>query len=106
MYRQGDVLLIQIDSTELPARPARLDRDEHGRLVLARGEATGHAHAVATAAAELLADPDDLGRRFLVLASEAQLAHDEHAPIPLPAGTYRVVRQREYTPSGLMDVAD
>jgi hypothetical protein len=26
------------------------------------------------------------------------LTHEEHAPIRLPAGLYRVVRQREYLP--------
>jgi hypothetical protein len=106
MYRQGDVLLIQIDPTELPTRAARLDPDDHGRLVLVRGERTGHVHAVATRGAELFADPDSLDRSFLVLASEAQLTHEEHAPVPLPAGSYRVVRQREYTSSALKDVVD
>lgn len=106
MYRQGDVLLIPIDSTELPAHPARLDRDGGGRLILAGGEASGHAHAIVTPVAELLVDPDNLDRHFLVLASEARLTHEEHASIPLPAGTYQVVRQREYVPSAFRDVSD
>jgi hypothetical protein len=49
--------------------------------------------------AQLLADPDQVDRRFLLLATQALRTHDEHAPIPLPAGAYRVVRQREYTPN-------
>jgi hypothetical protein len=56
--------------------------------------------------ARLLADPDQVDRRFLLLATQALLTHDEHAPIPLPAGAYRVVRQREYTPEQVRDVAD
>ena len=43
-YRQGDVLLIK-----LPAKPqgfVPVDRDEKNRIVLALGEATGHAHVI------------------------------------------------------------
>lgn len=49
MYRQGDVLIVALDESEVPA--PFLDatgelRDGRGRLVLALGEVTGHAHAV------------------------------------------------------------
>jgi hypothetical protein len=106
MYRQGDVLLIPVDPAQLPTYPAPQDRDLRGRLVLAHGEATGHAHVVSAPTARLLADPDQVDRRFLLLATQGLLTHDEHAPIPLPAGAYRVVRQREYTPEQVRDVAD
>jgi hypothetical protein len=106
MYRQGDVLLVPTDPAELPTDPAREHRDEHGRLVLAHGELTGHAHVVTAPAAELLGDPDEVERRFLVLAAEALVTHEEHASIPLPAGTYQVVRQREYSAMAERDVAD
>jgi hypothetical protein len=106
MYRQGDVLLVPIDPAQLPTHPARQDRDERGRLVLAHGEVTGHAHVVTAQAAQLLTDPDEVERRFLVLATQALLTHEEHASIPLPAGTYQVVRQREYTATADRDVAD
>ncbi len=106
MYRQGDVLLVPIDPAQLPAHPALQARDGAGRLVLAHGEATGHAHAVIEPTAELLTDPDEVERRFLVLATQALLTHEEHAPLPLPAGAYQVVRQREYTATADRDVAD
>jgi hypothetical protein len=106
MYRQGDMLLIPVDPAQLPTRPAPEDRDTRGRLILAHGEATGHAHVVSAPGAQLLADSDEVDRRFLLLATQALLTHDEHAPIPLPAGAYRVVRQREYTPEQVRDVAD
>jgi hypothetical protein len=64
--------------------------------VLALGEATGHAHTVAAPDAELLGDPESVGERFLRIVTAARLTHEEHAAIPLPAGLYRVVRQREY----------
>ncbi len=106
MYRQGDVLLVSIQRTQLPAHLAPQDRDALGRLALANGEASGHAHVVSSPAAELLADPEEVDQRFLVLATEALLTHEEHASIPLPAGTYQVVRQREYTAIADRDVLD
>jgi hypothetical protein len=32
--------------------------------------------------------------------------HEEHDPIRIPPGAYRVVRQREYEPRGWRAVAD
>ena len=42
-YRQGDVLVIRVD--DVPSSAVSVPRDA-GRLVLAYGEVTGHAHAV------------------------------------------------------------
>jgi hypothetical protein len=106
MYRQGDILLAPI-SERFPLDGTRpLPRDAQGRLVLALGEVTGHAHVVAAPDAELLADPFDVDRRFLRIVSEGLLTHEEHAPIPVPAGLYRVVQQREFAPGSFHDVAD
>jgi hypothetical protein len=39
---------------------------------------------------------------YLALKALARLVHDEHAPIELPPGHYRVVQQRRYeTGTGL-----
>lgn len=93
-YRQGDVLVVAVDTVPLSARPVAR---QGGRLVLAEGEATGHAHAIASPDAVLLSD-EETDRRFLRLAADAVLGHEEHAPILLPAGSYEVRRQREYVP--------
>jgi hypothetical protein len=106
MFRQGDVLLVPVSTNELPRSVRPLPRDARGRLVLALGEATGHAHAVIARDAELLAEAAEVDRRFLRIATEAMLTHEEHAPIPLPAGLYRVVQQREYVPGWFRPVAD
>jgi len=102
IYRQGDVLLITTD--QIPPGLTSVPRDR-GRVVLAYGEATGHAHAISEPGAELLSDAE-VDRRFLVLAAQAVLTHPEHAPITLPAGSYQVRRQREYTPEAVRPVAD
>ena len=101
MFRQGDVLLIPVQ--EIPKRARAVER-EGGRVVLAHGEATGHAHAIQAPGARLFSDG---GSRFLEVPAEgATLAHEEHAAIPLPGGAYRVVIQREYSPEENRPVAD
>lgn len=101
MYRQGDVLLIPVN--DLPENLSEVPR-ENGRLILAHGEATGHAHAVTSREAVLLESLT--GDRYLSLSKSTILTHEEHAHPELPAGNYRVVRQREYTPAGIINVAD
>ena len=44
--------------------------------------------------------------RFEVREGYGRLVHEEHGPIALAAGVYRVVRQREYFPGAIRPVAD
>jgi hypothetical protein len=46
------------------------------------------------------------GLYLRVLAERATVVHQEHGPIVLPQGAYRVWRQREYTPQGIRRVVD
>ena len=96
MIRQGDVLLIEVNSIPENAKAARRDK---GRLVLAYGEITGHAHVVDAPPEEatLLTDADN--RRFLRLMANATLVHEEHAAVLLPAGNYQQIRQQEWDES-------
>ena len=93
MYRQGDVLLVRV--ADLPNN-AEQPRDSQGRLVLAEGEATGHAHAILHEWARL--HGSELDDRFLEVLAEGgvDLVHEEHATIRVPRGMYRVIRQREH----------
>jgi hypothetical protein len=91
--RQGDVLLRRVAGP--PPGGVPVDRDG-GRIVLAYGEVTGHAHAIRSADATLVAAG---GRRFLSAAAPVVIEHEEHTPIALPEGTYEVVIQREYAPT-------
>jgi hypothetical protein len=106
MYRQGDVLVVPVSETELPANLIVAPRDRSGRMILARGEATGHAHVVTGEGLTLLCLPDDLESMFLHVKVYGRVGHEEHGPIPLPAGYYRVVRQREYLPGTIRPVSD
>ncbi len=98
MWRQGDIFIETVKA--IPA-DARLQP----HCVLAEGEVTGHSHRIAErAAARLYAHPASL---YLdIVAEHATVTHDEHGPITLPRGTYRVWRQREYSPEAIRVVRD
>src|SRR5947208_2420738 len=106
--RQGDVLLRQVKRRE----PTGIDVREQGRVILAHGEVTGHAHEVVEVsrlefeapAATFFEEPD--GRRFLFVERACVLVHQEHSAIPLAPGCYEVTRQREYSPDEIRTVAD
>ena len=98
LWRQGDVLIATVEAVPGHARPV-------GTSILAHGEVTGHSHRVA--------EPDSVrmwqvGETLFmqVVAATARLVHEEHAPIELPRGIYRVWRQREYTPKAIVRVSD
>ena len=108
MYRQGDVLVLPVSEDDVPPAiktSSPEPRDGRARIVLAFGEATGHAHAI-TAPGELFRTASPLDPDYLHLPRGGRLTHEEHAPITLPAGWYRVIRQREYTPREVRTVAD
>ena len=100
-YRQGDVFLEEV--SEIPANAVVQSRDS-ARLVVELGQATGHAHAFYDASSALLHAPS--GERFLRIVEPTALKHEEHAPIELPPGSYRVRRQREYHPEEIRTVVD
>lgn len=105
MIRQGDVLLVRIDNDDTDGYDP-VPR-ESGRVVLAEGEATGHAHAIYDEGATLLQRGANDGDRILrVEGNVVYLRHEEHTKHALPPGLYRVVRQREWTSEDARHVAD
>ena len=104
MYRQGDVLIIPVESIPKAVEPVER---ENGRVVLAHGEVTGHAHAIKNKRAALFRDPK-LAIIFMHVSGDASVAleHDEHETINVPPGNYQVIRQVEYSPEAIRNVAD
>ena len=92
MYRQGDVLIVRVD--ELPENAVQAQPALRG-VVLAEGEATGHAH---TMSAETVTKYQALERDWIVVKEPTPLTHEEHNVINIAPGTYWVLRQRVYTP--------
>jgi hypothetical protein len=96
MVRQGDLLLVPV-----PALPEGARRARSGCLVLARGEATGHAHVVDDVRASLHRLAWSPATYLSVVGDEpVSLVHQEHDPLEVQPGVYEVRRQREYEPQG------
>lgn len=95
-HRQGDLLFLWQET-----RPQANVKVRPGTVIVA-GEATGHAHRLQ--AGTILEAPD--GVLYLKVTQTTQVVHEEHGPITLDPGWWRVVRQREYTPEALRTVAD
>ena len=104
LARQGDVLIERIDApANAKFTPAAAP------VILAHGEATGHAHAIADFQQIHIAGDMNPGvgqAMLLKIKAPVKVLHQEHAPIDLPKGTYRVMRQREYSPEAIRNVAD
>ena len=98
MWRHGDVLIAAVGA--IPGGATELKH-----TVLARGEITGHSHRILERdAAELW---ESGGTLYLkITAEKATVVHQEHRPITLPRGSYRVWIQREYSPTAIRRVVD
>lgn len=107
-YRQGDIFLEEVGNSNLELSDCRqsIEGDEReGFIVLALGEATGHAHKLSNTNAKLMTAANE--DKFILLVTETSfLTHEEHATIRIPPGRYRVVRQQVYTPERIKYVAD
>ena len=84
--QQGDVLIKQIDF--IP-KGKKLNH-----LILAKGEATGHAHVITKGDAEIIELNDQWYLK--VLSDEAIVTHEEHKAVKVPMGEYRIDIVREY----------
>ena len=97
--RQGDVLLTPLSRAPVRKTPAPWDG------VLARGEATGHAHRVI---GETLLW-NIAGQQYNVLEVKERgvvLSHEQHPPHTLPEKWYEVRTQREDRQGGAGNVYD
>ncbi|HLY31218.1 MAG TPA: hypothetical protein VKQ36_09315 [Ktedonobacterales bacterium] len=98
LWRQGDVLIET--TTEIPVQA----RKRPGPPILAYGEVTGHSHRIEESAKVTVWELGD--SLYIKITSATRVIHDEHGPITLPAGIYRVWRQREYDPQDTRFIRD
>ena len=97
LFRHGDVLLqgavgVPKDAAPVPGH------------ILVRGELSGHAHRLENPDAGLLFR--NAASLWLRVSAPTRIIHEEHAPIPLEPGVYRVWQQREYSPREIRTVVD
>lgn len=98
--RQGDVYLRPCNA--LPSNAKKI-KPVNGRVVLAEGEATGHAHTIDAECATLFGVDESM---VVVVDKPTTLDHQEHGTIEVAPGTYWVTRQREYSPEAIRRVLD
>lgn len=96
--RQGDVLILPVDSIPEELKPTK-------KVTLALGEVTGHHHSILNGAVGYADDEDQLAEYFEVFEN-ADLTHQEHDTITFSPGKYRNVIQVQYTPQALIRVTD
>lgn len=103
VVRQGDVI---VKSATLPQNAVEKQRAARG-IVLAEGEVTGHAHAIADAHVRWFTVADNPYQQWVVVESdEAVITHEEHASVTLPRGVYVVDIQVQYAPGEIRRVLD
>jgi hypothetical protein len=101
---QGDILIERVADAPVSGQVLRSVID--GSAIVAAGEATGHHHRI-FGSVTMYRD-DALAREIpaglyvahvQVEGPAARLEHEEHGPIALEQGTYRVRRQRQLEPT-------
>ena len=93
IHQQGDVLLYLAKALPNGARRIQADLPS---IVLAEGEATGHAHRIEATPDVELYEKD--GTMYLRVLAESKLTHEEHAAHLVAPGVYEVGRIREVDP--------
>lgn len=104
VLRQGDVLLIEVASIPEDAKAQKI---QGKKVILALGEATGHHHRFEFINTDHNVKLFHAGTaRYLEVSRPAELLHEEHSTVQVPAGKYLLPTQVEYTPAALQQVAD
>lgn len=124
MYAQGDILLISVENVD-----GKNVLKPNGELIVGYGESSGHSHVIDGVDVQWLVDAcedintlnefalgnrDDNPELYVDVPHGGQVQHKangrvieyDHLPIDIPAGTYRVVRQRMATADSFRPVWD
>jgi len=91
MIVQGDVFFVRIQN--IPGESKKVTRDERG-FIIAEGEATGYAHVIHDDI-ELYEKDSVL---FIKTEKTVEVRHEEHHPVTLDPGIWKVGIVREYDP--------
>lgn len=89
--QQGDVTFVKVD--RMPSGGRTVQPGPRG-YVVAEGEATGHAHVLATEAVLEMREVN--GVLYARISDPTALVHDEHHANPSEPGVYAFGRVREY----------
>lgn len=87
--QHGDVLIQRVGS--IPQGAAK--RPRNGKLVVMAGETTGHAHVITEKTCDIWELKGDI---YLDVTEPVTITHEEHKPIDIPEGVYKIGRVQEY----------
>lgn len=88
--RHGDVGLVL---AELP--DGAVEQPRNGDVILAFGEATGHAHRIVDDQASIWVIGNE---KYLVTKAPCVLDHEEHGKVTVPPGIFRIAIEEDYSP--------
>lgn len=87
-YQHGDVLIERVGEIPMTAK-----KQKTKSIVLAEGEVTGHTHVVTTPGVESFVEDAMMYIKSII---PWEVRHEEHGPIEIPPGIYKIGRVREY----------
>lgn len=88
---QGDVFFVKVDV--IPETKKIVKPSKEG-YIIAKGEITGHAHKIEDVVNVIVYQVDDV--YYIECLEPVYVMHDEHKPITLDPGIWKVGIQREY----------
>lgn len=100
-YRHGEILLAKTDTL-----PDGLTKSKTNIFMVG---SHGHNHSIDNGDLYLFDPKDDFSFGYLV-ANNTSLLHEEHSPnigdAKIEDGIYKLIKQQEFTPEGLVPVID
>lgn len=94
LYQQGDVLIFT--TNEIPQDCKEVKPNKSGNLTLAEGEVTGHSHTLDKECGTLFRD--NLNQLWLETNKTTTIKHQEHKPVTIPKGKYKIGIVQEIDP--------
>jgi hypothetical protein len=89
-YRQGDILLEKVDNVVDDCEKIQ----DNNNNIIAHGE-SGNQHRM-NQQVVIFEDRKTKERFVQVMNQDTELVHQEHKPIQIPKGLYKIRREREY----------
>ena len=104
--RQGDVVLIEVDS--IPEGAVEIQPTKENKIILAFGEVTGHHHRFE----DVTEDNPTVKMwavgmvKYIEVMTPIMLKHEEHKALNVLPGIYKLPMQVQYSPKELQRVLD
>jgi hypothetical protein len=109
IIRQGDIIFEKLSDHERENKIIRMKRNNYDldydleeikSNIVAYGEATGHKHEFVSGQVSLFKTRYYLNNNTIIKIDSdyATLSHEQHLPVQIPHGIYKIVKERSYDP--------